>query len=75
MLDKDFVKLLVCPVSGGSLKYDLKKQLLTCAKSGLAYPVRDGIPVLLEDEAVKMSKNTSATKPPKSKSADKKKSN
>lgn len=55
MLDKDLLALLVCPVSGGSLRYDAKKQLLLCAKSGLAYPVRDGIPVLLEDEAQKLS--------------------
>lgn len=51
MLDKSLLDLLVCPVSGGALRYDSKKQLLICEKSGLAYPVRDGIPALLEEES------------------------
>lgn len=67
MLDKDLLALLVCPVSGGSLRYDAKKQLLLCAKSGLAYPVRDGIPVLLEDEAQKLSTKTQPKTQPKAK--------
>jgi uncharacterized protein YbaR (Trm112 family) len=61
MLDKDFVSSLVCPVSRGKLSYDAKKQILICAKSGLAYPIRDGIPVLLESEASKITATATAT--------------
>lgn len=63
MLDKNLLDILVCPVSGGALKYDHKKQLLICAKSGLAYPVRDGIPVLLEEEAQKIKATRVVKKP------------
>jgi len=43
--------MLVCPVSKAPLTYDEAKQELICVASGLAYPVRDGIPVMLEPEA------------------------
>lgn len=55
MLDKELLKILLCPVSGGNLRYDARKQLLLCEQSGLAYPVRDGIPVLLSSEAQKIT--------------------
>jgi len=51
MLDKKLLELLVCPVSRGPLVADANGQELLCLGSGLAYPVRDGIPVLLEDQA------------------------
>jgi hypothetical protein len=41
----------VCPVSKAPLEYDKDKDELICKASGLAYPVRDGIPVMLESEA------------------------
>jgi uncharacterized protein YbaR (Trm112 family) len=41
----------VCPVSKAPLEYREDKQELVCKASGLAYPVRDGIPVMLEEEA------------------------
>lgn len=51
MIDKKLLSILVCPVTKASLEYDSEKQELVCAASGLAYPIRDGIPVMLESEA------------------------
>ena len=51
MLDKKLLQILVCPVTKAPLDYDEPAQELVCKASGLAYPVRDGIPVLLEGEA------------------------
>jgi|TARA_B110000116_G_C16714336_1_gene526071 uncharacterized protein YbaR (Trm112 family) len=55
MIDKKLLAILVCPVSKAPLDYDQKKQELVCKASGLAYPVRDGIPVMLESEARHLS--------------------
>ncbi len=44
--------MLVCPVSKKPLTYDEKNRRLICRESNLSYPVRDGIPVLMADEAV-----------------------
>lgn len=51
MLDQKLLEILVCPVTKGPLEYDREKQELVCRSSGLAYPVRDGIPIMLESEA------------------------
>lgn len=51
MLDKKLLSILVCPVSNGPLIHDKEHEELVCTVSGLAYPVRDGIPVMLESEA------------------------
>lgn len=51
MIDKKLLSILVCPVSKAPVVYDEDKQELVCKASGLAYPVRDGIPVMLETEA------------------------
>lgn len=51
MIDQKLLSILVCPVSKAPLEYDKEKQELVCKASGLAYPVRDGIPVMLESEA------------------------
>ncbi|WP_101759920.1 Trm112 family protein [Oceanicoccus sp. KOV_DT_Chl] len=51
MIDKKLLSILVCPVSKAPLVYDEEKQELVCKASGLAYPVREGIPVMLENEA------------------------
>ena len=51
MLDKKLLQILVCPVTKAPLDYDESAQELVCKASGLAYPVRDGIPVRLEGEA------------------------
>ena len=50
-MDKQVLSILVCPVSKAPLEYDREKQELVCRASGLAYPIRDGIPVMLESEA------------------------
>ncbi len=51
MIDKKLLSILVCPVSKSPLEYDEENQELVCKASGLAYPIRDDIPVMLEDEA------------------------
>ncbi len=51
MLDKKLLDILVCPLCKGPLVYDKPKQELICRADRLAYPVRDDIPVMLEDEA------------------------
>ena len=51
MLDKKLLSILVCPVTKAPVEYDSEKDELVCKASGLAYPVRDGIPVMLESEA------------------------
>jgi len=50
-MDTRLIELLVCPVTKGPLEYDREKQELISRSARLAYPVRDGIPVLLENEA------------------------
>ena len=45
------LKILVCPVTKGSLEYDRKAQELISRSAGLAYPIRNGIPIMLVDEA------------------------
>ncbi len=51
MIDKKLLEILVCPVSKAPLEYDEQRHELLCRASGLAYPIRDGIPVMLESEA------------------------
>ncbi|MGB5325080.1 MAG: Trm112 family protein [Pseudomonadales bacterium] len=55
MLDKKLLNILVCPVSKAPLQYVRDKEELQCRVSGLAYPIRDDIPVMLESEARKLS--------------------
>jgi len=50
-MDKKLLEILVCPVTKGPLHYDKEKQELISISARLAYPIRDGIPVMLEDEA------------------------
>ncbi|MEO7399596.1 MAG: Trm112 family protein [Polaromonas sp.] len=54
-MDTKLLELLVCPVTKGHLEYDREKQELISRSARLAYPVRDGIPVLLESEARTLS--------------------
>jgi uncharacterized protein YbaR (Trm112 family) len=51
MIDKKLLSILVCPVTKAPVVYDEERDELVCKASGLAYPVRDGIPVMLESEA------------------------
>jgi hypothetical protein len=50
-MDTKLIELLVCPVTKGHLEYDREKHELVSRSARLAYPVRDGIPVMLENEA------------------------
>ncbi len=50
-MDSKLLELLVCPVTKGPLQYDRDKQELVSRSARLAYPIRDGIPILLESEA------------------------
>ena len=49
------LEILVCPITKGPLIYDKDKQELISKSARLAYPIRDGTPVMLEDEARKLS--------------------
>ena len=51
MIDKKLLDILVCPVTKGPLIYDKEKSELISKSARLAYPIRDGIPIMLEDEA------------------------
>jgi uncharacterized protein YbaR (Trm112 family) len=50
-MDKKLLDILVCPICKGPLYYDKAAQELICRGDRLAYPIRDDIPVMLEDEA------------------------
>lgn len=50
-MDKKLLEILACPVTKGPLIYDKDKQELVSKAARLAYPIRDGIPVMLEEEA------------------------
>ena len=57
-MDKALLDILVCPKTQGTLIYDEQNQELISEIAGLAYPVRDGIPVMLEEEARDLTNNT-----------------
>jgi uncharacterized protein YbaR (Trm112 family) len=50
-MNKKLLDILVCPVTKGPLIYDKKKQELISKAARLAYPIKDGIPVMLEEDA------------------------
>ncbi|MGH6718015.1 MAG: Trm112 family protein [Alphaproteobacteria bacterium] len=50
-IDPKLLEILVCPLTKGPLVYDRERQELISKQAGLAYPVRDGIPIMLVDEA------------------------
>ena len=50
-IDPRLLEILVCPLTKGPLRLDEEKQELISEKAGLAYPIRDGIPIMLADEA------------------------
>ena len=53
-IDPRLLEILVCPVTKGPLEYDREASELISRKAGLAYPVRDGIPIMLPEEARKL---------------------
>lgn len=54
-MDAKLLQILVCPVTKGTLVYNKAANELVSKSARLAYPIRDGIPVMLEDEARKLS--------------------
>ncbi|MCF6275083.1 MAG: Trm112 family protein [Robiginitomaculum sp.] len=50
-MDPRLLEILICPVTGGPLDYDQKAGELISKKAGLAYAVREGVPIMLADEA------------------------
>ena len=59
-VDPKLLEILVCPLTKGPLRYDREAQELISEQAGLAYPVRDGIPIMLIDEARRLDED----KPP-----------
>lgn len=55
-MDKKLLEILVCPKCKNKLEFDKKNNELICQQDALAFPVHDGIPVMLEDEARKLEK-------------------
>jgi uncharacterized protein YbaR (Trm112 family) len=53
-IDPKLLEILVCPVTKGPLEYDRERQELISRSARLAYPIRDGIPVMLQEEARKL---------------------
>ncbi|HWA78832.1 MAG TPA: Trm112 family protein [Acetobacteraceae bacterium] len=53
-VDPRLLEILVCPLTKGPLEYDRTHNELISRKAGLAYPIRDGIPIMLPDEARKL---------------------
>jgi uncharacterized protein len=64
-MDPRLLELLVCPVTKGPLDYDRERQELLSRSARLAYPIRDGIPVLLEEEARTLSDEELERLPPR----------
>ncbi len=54
-IDPKLLEILVCPLTKAPLAYDKTSQELLCEESKLAYPIRDGIPIMLPDEARKLA--------------------
>jgi len=53
-IDPKLLEILVCPITKGPLEYDAQNQELISRSAKLAYPIRDGIPIMLPDEARKL---------------------
>jgi len=65
-IDPQLLEILVCPLTKGPLVYDRAAQELVSAEAGLAYPIRDGIPIMLADEARPLRDDEKARLKPKS---------
>ena len=55
-MNKELIKILVCPKSGGELEHDETNNDLICKESSLAYPIIDGIPIMLVEKARDLNK-------------------
>ncbi|HEV8679141.1 MAG TPA: Trm112 family protein [Stellaceae bacterium] len=65
-IDPKLLEILVCPLTKAPLRYDRTAQELVSEEAGLAYPIRDGIPIMLVDEArpLRDDEKVAATRPP-----------
>ena len=54
-VDPKLLEILVCPLTKGPLRYDRERQELISRSAGLAYPIRDGVPIMLPGEARQLS--------------------
>ena len=64
-VDPKLLEILVCPLTKGPLRYDRERQELISDQAGLAYPIRDGIPIMLIDEARRIDDSPGAAAPPR----------
>ena len=62
-IDPKLLEILVCPLTKQALRYDRERQELVSAAAGLAFPIRDGIPIMLVDEARRLDDAASTTRP------------
>jgi uncharacterized protein YbaR (Trm112 family) len=60
-VDPKLLEILVCPVTHGPLRYDTERSELVSERAGLAYPIRDGIPIMLVEEARKLDDTPGAS--------------
>lgn len=60
IVDPKLLEILVCPLSKGPLTYDPQAQELISERAGLAYPIRDGIPIMLVDAARRLDESASS---------------
>jgi uncharacterized protein YbaR (Trm112 family) len=56
-IDPKLLEILVCPLTKATLRYDQQKQELVSDAAKLAYPIRDGIPIMLVEEARRLEEN------------------
>jgi uncharacterized protein YbaR (Trm112 family) len=63
-IDPKLLEILVCPLTKAPLRYDREAQELISEEAGLAYPIRDGIPIMLIDEARRLRDDEVSSKPP-----------
>jgi uncharacterized protein YbaR (Trm112 family) len=61
-MDPKLLDILVCPVSKGPLRYDRDRQELVSLSAALAYPIRDGMPIMLESEARRLDDDERETR-------------
>ena len=59
LLDKDLIKMLVCPITKSNLIYDKENNELISKEAGLAFPIINGVPILIIDEARNLKKDLS----------------
>ena len=63
VIDPKLLEILVCPLTKGPLRYDAEAGELISDQAGLAFPIRDGIPIMLVDEARRLGDDEKKAKP------------